>query len=111
MRAPRIGLDLGGTKIEGVVLSPLGKIEKRVRIDTPRESYAASLDAIVALVGQLDAHVSAAAGAECKAPVGIGTPGAWLASARQMKNCNSPKTTCQMMASSNSRWAKNVTYS
>ena len=63
----RIGIDLGGTKIEGIVLADDGTIARRERIDTPKESYGAVLDAIAALVARLDD------GAGC--PIGIGTPG------------------------------------
>ena len=35
----RIGIDLGGTKIEGIILSPDGIIEKKIRIDTPSDTY------------------------------------------------------------------------
>jgi len=45
----RIGVDLGGTKIEIVVLDPDGAERLRHRIDTPR-GYQASLEAIAALV-------------------------------------------------------------
>ncbi|HLB82817.1 MAG TPA: ROK family protein, partial [Gemmatimonadales bacterium] len=49
----RIGIDLGGTKIEAVALSPAGQEIARRRVTTPRD-YGASLDAIVGLVRELD---------------------------------------------------------
>src|SRR6266571_4644354 len=49
----RIGVDLGGTKIEAIALSPAGQEITRLRVTTPRD-YAASLDAIVASVLELE---------------------------------------------------------
>ncbi|MEM6733221.1 MAG: ROK family protein, partial [Myxococcota bacterium] len=46
----RVGVDLGGTKIEAIVLGPTGEITRRERVPTPaREGY----DAIVEAIGQL----------------------------------------------------------
>jgi fructokinase len=64
----RIGIDLGGTKIEGIVLADEGAIVRRERIDTPRESYEAVLDAIAGLVTRLETGLDACS-------VGVGTPG------------------------------------
>ncbi len=65
----RIGIDLGGTKIEGVVLASDGAIARRERVETPRESYEAVLDAVSRLVAELEAGL----GRRCT--VGVGTPG------------------------------------
>ena len=67
---PRIGVDLGGTKIEGVVLAPDGRILHRERMATPAGRYAATLDAVAGLVQRLED----ACGQVCT--VGVGTPGA-----------------------------------
>ena len=40
----RIGIDLGGTKIEGIVLDDSGKERARVRVATPQGSYEATVD-------------------------------------------------------------------
>lgn len=49
----RIGIDLGGTKIESILLHPDGQILNRRRVETPREhGYAAILNAIVQLIRQ-----------------------------------------------------------
>src|SRR5438552_7072701 len=64
----RIGIDLGGTKIEAVALSPVGQEITRLRVATPRD-YAASLDAIAGLVRELE-RVAGAQGT-----VGVGIPG------------------------------------
>ena len=66
----RIGIDLGGTKTEGVVLSANGKELLRKRYPTPQsEDYVAILDTMVALVNELEKF----AGEKCS--VGIGAPG------------------------------------
>ena len=46
----RIGIDLGGTKIEGVAMDARGLILHRLRIDTPKEDYDAILRAVVGVV-------------------------------------------------------------
>ncbi|HVH68351.1 MAG TPA: ROK family protein [Gemmatimonadales bacterium] len=78
----RIGIDLGGTKIEGIALSPIGEEIARRRVTTPRD-YAGSLDAITTLVGELEG----AAGAT--GSVGVGIPGTVVPRTRLVKNANS----------------------
>jgi len=79
----RIGIDLGGTKIEGVVLDDHGAELRRMRVDTPQsEGYQAILHAIARLVTSLETQ----AGRHC--PIGIGTPGAISAVTGRMKNSN-----------------------
>jgi len=80
---PRIGIDLGGTKIEAVILADDGCIVQRERIATPRNDYHGTLQAIAELVRRSDAS------AGCPLPVGIGTPGALEPGTETMKNCNS----------------------
>jgi fructokinase len=76
----RIGIDLGGTKIEGIVLD--GSRERaRLRLDTPRD-YDATLDALVALIDNLQKTAGVAA------TIGIGIPGT-LATTGLVKNANS----------------------
>src|ERR1700759_536190 len=65
----RIGIDLGGTKIEGVVLDDHGDIIARQRVPTPRD-YDATIAAISSLVAAIE-HESNTTGAT----VGIGIPG------------------------------------
>lgn len=79
----RIGVDLGGTKIESIVMDASGAVAGRLREDAPRDDYRATVDAIVRHVGHWDRF----AGASLRA--GIGTPGAWDPVRRAMKNCNS----------------------
>ena len=81
----RIGIDLGGTKIEGVLLGehPTEPLIRR-RIATPRaEGYEAILDAIAGLVRSLEF-----AGPGGKNTIGIGIPGTVSASHGLVKNAN-----------------------
>ena len=78
----RIGIDLGGTKIEGIALDASGNILARRRVTTPR-SYDGTIAAITSLVADLD---QAAGGA--RSPIGIGIPGAMQPSGL-VKNANS----------------------
>ena len=79
----RIGIDLGGTKIEAVLMDAEGNVHTTLRQATPRGDYDGTVGAIARLVTALDAK----AGDVC--PVGLGTPGAWHAGRQAMKNCNS----------------------
>ncbi len=78
----RIGVDLGGTKIEAVALSDDGEELARRRIATPRD-YASTLTAIAELV----LGVEQAAGS--RGTVGIGIPGVVVPSTGLVKNANS----------------------
>ena len=55
----RIGVDLGGTKIEAVVLGEDGEVVARRRIATPQDDYAETLAAVVAIVRDLEAEADA----------------------------------------------------
>ena len=79
----RIGIDLGGTKIEGVVLDDAGEIRHRLRRPAPRGSYDASVEAIGSLVEDLER----ASGA--RASVGVGIPGTIATATGLVKNANS----------------------
>lgn len=82
----RIGIDLGGTKTEGLVMDEAGAELLRQRRSTPTaQGYAAIVAGVVALV----AHLETAVGQSCR--VGIGTPGAISAGTGRLKNSN---TTC-----------------
>ena len=78
----RIGIDLGGTKTEGIVLSHEGEILARRRIATPRD-YDATIAAIASLVSALEADVQE------QATVGVGIPGAVTPATGLVKNANS----------------------
>jgi fructokinase len=64
----RIGIDLGGTKIEGIALAADGSVPVRERIATPRERYEDVIEAIAGLVARIEAQVG-------PCTVGVGTPG------------------------------------
>ena len=53
----RIGIDLGGTKIEGLVLDDKGAEKVRLRVPTPTTSYEDSIAAIVDVALRLHANV------------------------------------------------------
>ena len=50
----RIGIDVGGTKIEALAIDNDGVELARYRVDTPREDYRGTIDAMVGLVRRLD---------------------------------------------------------
>ncbi|MGE0425498.1 MAG: ROK family protein [Reyranellaceae bacterium] len=81
----RIGIDLGGTKIEGIVLDASGAERARLRIDTPQGAYEETIAAIRALVARLEAGV----GQRCS--VGVATPGAISPASGLIKNANSTR--------------------
>ena len=78
-----IGIDLGGTKIEALLLDTTGQALWRKRVTTPQGQYQATLESLQALV--LEAEQ--VAGQACS--VGIGTPGAISPTTGLMKNSNS----------------------
>lgn len=80
---PRIGIDLGGTKIECLLLGGDGTPLARQRIATPRGDYEATLDAVAALARACDAR----AGQDTS--VGVGMPGALSPATGLVKNANS----------------------
>lgn len=79
----RIGIDLGGSKIEGVVLADDGAVVARQRIAAPRGDYGATLEAIAGMVARLEED----AGQPCV--VGMGIPGAVSPRTGLVKNANS----------------------
>ncbi len=100
----RIGIDLGGTKIECIALADDGSVLFRKRVPTPRGDYEGTLKAIAALVGEAEtgsakyaptgnsfAMDAASFPVEpaSTATVGIGTPGAISPATGLVKNANS----------------------
>lgn len=79
----RIGIDLGGTKTEGIVLDAAGRPIHRKRIATPRNGV---YEDIVASIGQLVFELESLCGDRCS--VGVGTPGALSARGGGLKNSN-----------------------
>src|SRR6185295_15189457 len=79
----RIGVDLGGTKIELIALDDFGREVVRQRVPTPRGDYQATVGALVSLVLNAEKEVKA------KTSVGIGIPGALSRVTGLVKNANS----------------------
>jgi fructokinase len=77
----RIGIDLGGTKIEGIALDGHTEVA-RLRVSTPRGDYAQTLEAIGSLVELLERDTSGAT-------VGVGIPGTLDPGTGLVKNANS----------------------
>ena len=85
----RIGIDLGGTKIEGLALDPSGDELARLRIPTPQHDYAATVQAIVSVVHDLERRIGGIASTREQATVGIGIPGTVVRTTGLVKNANS----------------------
>ena len=79
----RIGIDLGGTKIEGIAIDDGGREVARKRIPAPRGDYRRTLEAIVQLVSAIER----ASGT--KGSVGVGIPGTISPATGLVKNSNS----------------------
>ncbi len=79
----RIGIDLGGTKIELIALDDAGAERLRLRRSTPVGDYAATLSLMAEMVAQAERETGV------QATVGIGTPGAIAGNSGRMQNCNS----------------------
>ena len=78
MTRSRIGIDLGGTKIEALALDATGREVFRKRIATPRGDYGATISAVQSLVREIG-----------EGSVGIGIPGAESRATGLIKNANS----------------------
>jgi fructokinase len=79
----RIGVDLGGTKIEIVALSVDGSEILRRRIATPAGDYDGTVAAVASLVASVEAETGQ------RATVGVGSPGALVPIAGLLRNSNS----------------------
>ena len=79
----RIGIDLGGTKIEAIALMPDGTILDRRRLPTPQGDYQGIMQTILDLVFGIER--------DCKVQgsIGIGTPGSLSPKTGLMRNSNS----------------------
>ncbi|KIC95867.1 ROK family protein [Flavihumibacter solisilvae] len=87
MSEPIWGIDLGGTKIEGVILPSLDEQEPLVRTRVHTES-AKGYDHIITRIGQLVDEMKSRTGLS-PAKIGFGTPGVLDPVLQTMKNCNS----------------------
>ncbi|HWI20209.1 MAG TPA: ROK family protein [Vicinamibacterales bacterium] len=79
----RIGIDLGGTKIEGLALSDDGRELDRRRVSAPRGNYEDTVRAVVDLVTTIETTVKS------RGTVGVGIPGAISPATGLIKNANS----------------------
>lgn len=78
----RLGLDIGGTKIEAVVLSESGEMLYQQRIATPTESYSEFLLTVTGFIKQIQTTL------QQPITIGIGLPGAISPDSQTIKNCN-----------------------
>ena len=78
----RVGIDIGGTKIEDVVVDTDRRVLSRRRVATPRADYAAILASLSELIRTLEADVS------CHCAVGVGMPGILSPHTGLVKNSN-----------------------
>ena len=83
MNRLRIGIDLGGTKIEIIALSGNGVELLRRRVATPQGDYSATLQAVATLVDAVENELGQ------RGTVGIGIPGAESLGDGRIKNANS----------------------
>jgi len=79
----RLGVDLGGTKIEIIALGGDGRQILRRRIATPQGDYMATLMAVAGLVESVEAEIGR------RGTVGVGIPGAESLASGLIKNANS----------------------
>jgi len=79
----RIGVDVGGTKIEAIALDPKGSELQRIRVATPKGDYAGTVAAVATLVRELEKATGQTG------TVGAGIPGTIVASTGLVKNANS----------------------
>ena len=79
----RIGVDLGGTKIEAIALDSAGATLARRRIPAPRDDYRATLEAIAGLIAAIESETGR------QGSIGIGAPGAISPFTGRLRNANS----------------------
>jgi fructokinase len=79
----RIGIDLGGTKIEALAIDPAGQELARHRVPTPRHDYQGSIQVMAGLVRQLEQETGRSG------TVGVAIPGSISAVTGLIKNANS----------------------
>ena len=82
-----LGLDLGGTKIEGALFAPDNTLLTSTRMATPRDDYAGTIGAICDLVARLEGNLDQ--GVAGTSRIGIGVPGSISPLTGVMQNANS----------------------
>lgn len=81
----RIGIDLGGTKIEAIALDSHGTVQMRHRVRTPSGGVEATIETIRILVDLVETRLGATG------TVGVGTPGALSPASGLLRNANSTR--------------------
>src|SRR3954469_373892 len=79
----RIGVDIGGTKIEAIAMETGDRVTCRRRVPTPRGDYAATVAAVAGMVRAMEAEAGRSGS------IGIGMPGSISPSTGLVKGCNS----------------------
>ena len=77
----KIGIDLGGTKIEGILLDDSLNVIQRTRIHTPKNNYSKIIGEIFSLVNNLSKNIN-------DYTIGVCTPGAISKKTGLLKNSN-----------------------
>jgi fructokinase len=85
----RIGIDLGGTKIEGLAMDETGAELARLRVPTPQHDYPATVRAIADVVDVLELRIGGIRSDRQTATVGVGIPGTIVRGTGLVKNANS----------------------
>lgn len=87
----RIGIDLGGTKIEGIALDAHGRALAKLRLPTPREDYLSTVAAIAQVVRAIEAELPRDLVSRLTDPatIGIGIPGSPSPQTGLIRNGNS----------------------
>ncbi|BFM08845.1 fructokinase [Halioxenophilus aromaticivorans] len=79
----RLGIDLGGTKIEIIALDEQGAVLFNQRVNTPRGEYQGTLQAIGELIAQAETQL------QQPASIGVGMPGSFSPGSGKVRNANS----------------------
>jgi fructokinase len=79
----RIGIDLGGTKVEGIAIDDGGTTRVRTRVPSPQGSYDATLTTVEQLISSIERRVGE------RGSIGIGIPGTISSATGLVKNSNS----------------------
>jgi fructokinase len=87
----RMGIDMGGTKIEAIAIDADGRERFRTRVPSPRGDYPGTIEAIAALVADVERALG-------PATVGIGMPGTISPATGLVKNANSTWLNGQRLA-------------
>jgi fructokinase len=77
----KIGIDLGGTKTEGILLDDSLNVIQRTRVSTPQNNYQEIINQIISLVNDLSKNIT-------NFTVGVCTPGAISKKTGMLKNSN-----------------------